>query len=498
VDSRRLTSPGAPDPSLHGSEMAHILDGGIRRRDEAACEHDYWPYTTRVLPWAICGFLFMLWLIPFDSTVLPIALPVDARLDRIALVALGAIWLPVVATIGISRQRLAPNGITLALGAFLLAALLSISTNAETLANLTEISPALKQVVLLVSYSAFYIVVATTIRPPEVPRYIKLTIGLACVAALGTIWQYRTGHDIFYEWTTALLPGAFHVEPPPVASDLYGRATIGGPTLHGLAITTILGMMLPFALMTTVTTTVTKQRLFGVVATTLLVAGAAATLRKTALIVPAVAVLVLFLYRPRMMVKAAPLGVAIVLMVQILSPGAISTIRSEFVNGLANSGSTQDRQNDYPAVMPDILDKPALGRGFGSYDSHKYRVLDNQYLGLTVETGAIGVATYVVLLASVGIAAHRAARSREKQWAVAAVAATAAFAVSNLLFDALAFPQAPYVFLFIAALVTATTLRPSIRDGEGARWTKVPLPHHAHEPSGATEINRYRGAEGVP
>ena len=52
-----------------------------------------WPHTTRLLPWALVGFLAMLWFIPFDSIYLPLGLPVDATLDRPLLVLLVGLWL---------------------------------------------------------------------------------------------------------------------------------------------------------------------------------------------------------------------------------------------------------------------------------------------------------------------------------------------------------------------------------------------------------------------
>ena len=38
---------------------------------------DVWPHTTRALPWALAGFLTMVWLVPFDSISLPVSLPLD-------------------------------------------------------------------------------------------------------------------------------------------------------------------------------------------------------------------------------------------------------------------------------------------------------------------------------------------------------------------------------------------------------------------------------------
>ena len=49
--------------------------------------------TTRLLPWLLFGFVAMLWVIPFDSIMLPFGGPVDVTLDRPLLVLLAGIWL---------------------------------------------------------------------------------------------------------------------------------------------------------------------------------------------------------------------------------------------------------------------------------------------------------------------------------------------------------------------------------------------------------------------
>jgi O-antigen ligase len=105
--------------------------------------------------------------------------------------------------------------------------------------------------------------------------------------------------------------------------------------------------------------------------------------------------------------------------------------------------------------MPDLRTKPALGRGYGSYDPHTYRVLDNQYLGLAVESGFIGVAAFLILLATTIGVAYRPIRSNDPVRgppALAAAAAAFGIAVAAALFDLLGYPQVPYLFFFLAGL----------------------------------------------
>jgi len=42
------------------------------------------------------------------------------------------------------------------------------------------------------------VIVASSIRPGEVRPLMKLVCGLAALTALGVLWEYRTGFNVFY------------------------------------------------------------------------------------------------------------------------------------------------------------------------------------------------------------------------------------------------------------------------------------------------------------
>jgi O-antigen ligase len=151
----------------------------------------------------------------------------------------------------------------------------------------------------------------------------------------------------------------------------------------------------------------------------------------------------------------------LVLFIQMLSPGSLASIRGQLQpNRLHSDNSVLDRQADYDAVTPDIDAHPALGRGWGSYDPKKYRVLDNQLLGTAVMAGWVGVGVFVALIVAAFGAGHRALRTRSSLRAppgYAAAAAAVVFGVVSTLFDSLSFPQVPYVFLTIAGLAVVAS-----------------------------------------
>ena len=108
-----------------------------------------------------------------------------------------------------------------------------------------------------------------------------------------------------------------------------------------------------------------------------------------------------------------------------------------------------------------MLTHPALGRGYGTLDSQKsdtYRIFDNEYLGELYQTGFLGLLAFIgLILTPVVIAVRYAARTDNPLRgppALAAAAGILGFFVAAGLYDILTFPQAPYLFLFLAAMCT--------------------------------------------
>ncbi len=417
----------------------------------------------------------MLWLIPFDGVKLPVPLPVDSTLDRFFLpLIIGsavAVWASRQTP---ARSHFRPTVVDLAIILFGGLCVMSVLANVETLTILGEYELGLKKLAILFSYMALFYVVVSIVQPSELGAFSFLLLALATVTALGVIYEYRTGTNLFYTWTDRFLPGPISVSAPP-SDPVYGRELIHGPTVHAIALATILAMALPFAFTGLMRTKNMRDKLVYAAVITLLLAASFSTIRKTGVVGPAAALAALIVYRPRQMIRLLPLGVGVVLAIQLLSPNAISGIKSQFVGGFADNPSTQGRTDDYDVVKPDITHHLPFGRGYGTYDPEVYRFLDNEYLGRAVETGFIGVLGYLLLIAAVIIVGHRAGRSPDPVRAsvgAAAVAAAVAYGVANVVFDALAFPQAPYLFFFIAGLAVVAA-RPD--DESAVRMA----PHHA-------------------
>ncbi len=171
-------------------------------------------------------------------------------------------------------------------------------------------------------------------------------------------------------------------------------------------------------------------------------------------------------YRPREVLRLAPIGlVALVGLVHVAAPGALGTVFTPTAG--FSSSSTTHRAGDLANVAPDVLAHPAFGRGFGTLDTEKpkqFRINDDEYIDELWEVGVIGLLAYLSMIIAPVLLARRAIRGRDPNVASLALAASAgcvAYFVVNALFDAVSFPQAPYMFFVAAALTTIVAAGPA-------------------------------------
>jgi hypothetical protein len=449
----------------------------VLRRSSASAEpshrqprRDAFPHTRRPLPWALAAFLAMLFLMPIDSTELKVQLPVGSQIDRFAVVGLVFLWLVVG---GDQRAFLRTRRSKLYAGAafvFLVLAVASLLLDVGRIINLDDLSLAVKRFGLLGSFLIVSWFTLTALRFEDLRGFSSYLLGLATVMAIGMLVERHTGYNAFYNWSAVLLKPIAHVAPSPtnihpeVGSD--GRVTVVGPTLHGLAATTMLVVVMPFALVRMFDTRSRKSWVLYAFLFMLMIAAATATDRKTALLVPVAIVVYLACYRPRQVLRLLPIGLVVLVgLVHVVSPGALGTVFTPTA-GLESS-STTHRVGDFTDVAPDVLAHPLLGRGFGTIEpdqSNQFRINDDEYIDEIWEVGVIGLLAYLFMIVAPVITARRVIRARDpviEPLVLATSAGCVAYLVVNALFDAMSFPQAPYIFFIVAALSTIAAAGPA-------------------------------------
>jgi hypothetical protein len=190
-------------------------------------------------------------------------------------------------------------------------------------------------------------------------------------------------------------------------------------------------------------------------------AAMASTFRKAGLLAPVSVCLTFAYFRRRELIKLAPLGLVLIVIIHVLSPGALTGVAGQLDRSRLGVTTVSDRTADYDAVRPDVWSHLAFGRGYGSYEHTAYRVLDMELLGEVIEVGVVGLLAYLGM-AIVVIALARGpirARGPDAPVALAVAAAAVSFLVVSTLFDVMSFPHAPYIFLFMAALLAVIRRR---------------------------------------
>lgn len=174
---------------------------------------------------------------------------------------------------------------------------------------------------------------------------------------------------------------------------------------------------------------------------------------RSALIAVAVAMLVLAAsWTRRQRIIAGAGGVVLLAAVYVAVPGMAGTLLGMFT-GASQDPSIASRVNGADVAFAMAGRLPFFGRGFGTL-LPTYVYLDNQYLGLLVELGFVGLGAVVVLFATAAVVSWRGRRLvrvplRAKLGAAIAAGVCSA-AVTFTFFDALSFPlSAAFMFLML-------------------------------------------------
>ena len=443
-------------------------DGPTRRYAPPASRLDAFPHTRRPLPWLLAGFVALVFLVPFDSTEIKINLPVDSFPDRFLIVGMVLIWV----LVGGDQKTFFNNRRSkLFVGTacvFLTIAIASVLLDSGRIVNLGELQLSEKRMASLFGFVTIGWFALTALRREDIRGFASYLIALACITSLGVILERRTGYNIFFSLAGTLLKPIATVAPSPTdihpAFGTDGRVTVVGPTLHGLAATSMLTMAVPFALLRFVEAKDRHNKIKYAIATLLPLVAAISTDRKTAVVVPVSMVLYIAWYRRDLARRYLPLGLIMLIpIIHFASPGTLGLVFNE---NQASNSSTQHRAGDFSSIVPDVLAHPLVGRGYGTLDPddpYVFRINDNEYLDEIWEVGLLGVLAYAGMILAPVIAARRTIRygsHDDSQHALAATAACVGYLVVSALFDAMSFPQAPYMFFIVAAIATVACERP--------------------------------------
>jgi O-antigen ligase len=179
--------------------------------------------------------------------------------------------------------------------------------------------------------------------------------------------------------------------------------------------------------------------------------------------------------KPRQSVRLLPLLLPMLVVIQVVMPGTLGTMKTILnpsyilMEQSYDEGATAGRVADLGPALSRWSNQPFFGSGFGTTvadpmasKESESQILDDQWLGSLLQTGAVGVLTLLWLFCRAVKRLSRRAKETtgSDSWLATGIAAALiSFAVGMLTFDAFAFIQVTF-FAFVMFGFTAVVARP--------------------------------------
>jgi hypothetical protein len=436
----------------------------------------------RLLSWpALLGVLTVIVMfLPIRRYTMPGNLPFELEPYRIVVLGLALAWLA--ALLVDPRVKARTTGLEAPLFALGAVFVTSILVNTERINELDVQADVAKALTFWLSFVILFFLLASVLpTAPDVSLILRLLV--ICGAVLGALAAIETKTDFNpFDHVGTVLP-FLRLEESPNATTVFraGQTRAYGSAQHPIALGACLAMLFPIA----VAFAYTRRRPVWWAAVALIVIGSLATFSRTSVVMLAIGIVVLLILRPesrRLLPLLLPLAVA----AQFAIPGLAGTLWQTFFpeGGLrteqSRGGVGQGRLASLAPALEEVQERPLLGMGFGSRIRVGERansfILDNEWLGILLETGVLGALAWGWLFVSFLRRGVHAARSDldDRGWMLSAICASVlAFAIGMFSFDAFSFVQASIV-LFVLLGVGCALLRLSPEpDGQSARSVRT-------------------------
>jgi hypothetical protein len=441
-----------------------------------------------VLQWHVlaASIVLCILLIPINRYELPASLPFHLEPYRVLVAGVLAIWLASLLAQPDTRWR--STGLFAPLLGIGVSLLGSIALNIDRLSLPGVEENVIKQTSMFVSFFVVMIYVASVIKTKEQVHVVLRAIvaGGAVVAFFGLI-QYRSGFNVF-DHLDRVLPGlSLNIGGIPQGlEDRGGGARVYASAQHPIAFSAAMVMLVPVGFY--IAREYGGRRWW--IASGLILLAAMSAVARTGMVMLIVELLVLLSLKPRSIIRLWPYALPFLIVVHFAAPEALGGIKSAFLpqGGLVaeqnmNAGeSSSNRLADLGPSLAEWAKTPALGQGFGTRISSPFDpnvnafILDDQWLGTLLETGAFGFLSVLWLFARAIRRTGRAARRDRSPfgWLLAALTASImGFAVGMITFDAFAFFQVTFLcFVMIGLAVPAARLANQTTEPTRRRTTR--------------------------
>jgi len=387
----------------------------------------------------LTAYIALLFLVPSRLVVGPLG-AIGAPAALMGLVLLGW-WLVAVVTRQ-RRQVIVVNPVRRA-AVLLLAAVLASSVMAMVRPiKASEASANQIGIILMFSWMGVLLLAHDGVAGrADIDRVLRRLAVLGAVTALVGILQFATGRA----FTDLIqIPGLVPNVTLVSVFDRSGFSRPSGTAIHPIEFGTTMVLLLPVAVYSALHPPRDLGGLRRWWPTILISIAIPLSLSRSAfvgLVVVLAFLLPSFDRRRRAVALVSMLGGAMALFV--LVPGFLGTVTKLFT-GAGSDTSVLSRSDSYDLALEFAARSPVFGRGFLTF-LPEYRILDNQYLGMLIDTGVFGLLAllglFVVAIWTALALRRTSATEPDRALGVSCAASVAAAGLSFAFFDALSFPQ---------------------------------------------------------
>jgi hypothetical protein len=434
--------------------------------------------SSRLVTWpnAFLVFIAALWFVPIKLYRFPVDLPFHLELYRVMILALVVAFL---VNSLVTKRHVESLGAGPPLFLLAATALAAQIVNAQDINVPGTEGQAVKSLSMLLSLIVVFLLVASTIKTfREIELLvIGLVIGGAIVAA-AALYESRTQYNVFnhlHQWVPVL-----DRNERDVLALRGGNLRVHASAQHPIALGAVLMMVLPLAGFLALKAKDLSERALWIVCAFLIIAGAAATISRTVVIMGIAMAIAAYVVRREVVVRALPLLLVLPLFVHAAAPGSLGSLRAAFGSqeGTTFVGSFQTRGGEVGSGRLADIDpglrlwatSPIVGLGLDNprvavsgedagvvgpgASSSVPIIFDNQYMTTLVTLGVAGLIALSWFVWGTAVRLIRAARRYRGLYGdfIAACAlACVGYGVSMFVFDAVAYIQLTLVLFMTAA-----------------------------------------------
>jgi hypothetical protein len=410
--------------------------------------------------------LLVIMFVPLNRYQLPGSLPINLEPYRLTVAALMLAFAS--ALLVDPDVSLRKSGFGWNIRLVLLAAVASDVVNAHTAASVT--SHVIKGFSFLLSYIVVFLIIVSIVKTRGLlEQVIRLLVIAGAIISASAMVERRTQFNIFNHWQQ-VLPILRYVSTADLTRGGQFRAIAS--TEHPIELSAVLVCLFPLALYLCRT----GSKIWWLTALLILL-GNLSTASRTGMVMLLVVALVYALLRPAAVRRFWPLLLPGLVVVHVAVPGAIGSFVALFSPGGGTIASQQGSENiengrlsHYWRARVVLETDPLFGNGYETRitgttaQDPNSPVFDNQWLGIIVDTGLLGVFAWVAVFGTVVRKLGRQAKRdmSDRGWLLVALTASLlSFGVGMFFFDAFSFAMVTFIFWILLALGAVTLqLRP--------------------------------------